>query len=371
MTEQKKHTNISELGEFGLIDRITKQVKINNRSTIKGIGDDAAVLDFGQKKVVVSTDLLTEGIHFNLMYVPLKHLGYKSVIVNLSDIYAMNATPTQITVNIALSSKFSVEAVEELYEGIHLACDHYNVDLVGGDTTSSLTGLTISITAIGEAEEKNIVYRSGAKPNDLLCVSGDLGGAYMGLQLLERENEVFKVNKQIQPQLEGYDYILGRQLKPEARKDILPIFKNLNIQPTAMIDISDGLSSEILHLCKESGTGCQLFEEKIPMDSQTKKMAEELNINPLVAALNGGEDYELLFTLPLKDHEKIKHDTDITIIGHITEASEGAHLITTGGSAIPIQAQGWNPLKKRIIKNQIQHELLILYGSHAYQNQIQ
>jgi thiamine-monophosphate kinase len=276
------------------------------------------------------------------MYVPLKHLGYKSVIVNLSDICAMNASPKQITVSIAVSGKFSVEAIDELYSGIHLACEKYGVDLVGGDTTSSMTGLTICITVLGEVDKGKAVLRSGAKPNDLLCVTGDLGGAYMGLQLLERENEVFKVNNTIQPQLEGYDYILERQLKPEARADIVAAFKKIGLKPTSMIDISDGLSSEIIHLCKNSGVGCNLYEDKIPLDFQTKKMAEELNINPLVAALNGGEDYELLFTVSLEDYEKIKNDPDFTIIGHMTEAAEGTNLITTGGSAIPLVAQGWN-----------------------------
>lgn len=342
MSKEIKQTSISELGEFGLIDRLTKGIELKNSSTIKGVGDDAAVMEFGDKQVVVSTDLLTEGIHFNLMYVPLKHLGYKSVVVNLSDIYAMNATPKQITVSIAISGKFSVEAIDELYSGIHLACEKYNVDLVGGDTTSSLTGLTICITAIGEARKEDIVMRSGAQANDLLCVSGDLGGAYMGLQLLERENEVYKVNPNVQPQLDGYDYILERQLKPEARIDVIAAFKKLGIKPTSMIDISDGLSSEIMHLCKNSGTGCSLFEDKIPMDNQTKQMAEEMNINPLVAALNGGEDYELLFTLSLDDYDKIKNDPDFTIIGHMTEAAEGTNLITAAGSAIPLQAQGWN-----------------------------
>lgn len=342
MNKETKQTKISELGEFGLIDRLTSDIQIKNEGTLKGVGDDAAVLDYKNKLVVVSTDLLTEGIHFNLMYVPLKHLGYKSVVVNLSDIFAMNARPKQITVNIALSGKFSVEAVEELYSGIHLACEKYGVDLIGGDTTSSLTGLTISVTVLGEAEKDELVYRSGAKPTDLLCVSGDLGGAYMGLQLLERENEVFKVNQNMQPQLEGYDYILARQLKPEARGDIIEVFKKLGIKPTSMIDISDGLSSEIMHICKNSGVGCNVYEDKIPMDFQTKKMAEELNINPLVAALNGGEDYELLFTIPLSDYEKVKYDPDFTIIGHITEAAEGTNLIASGGTVIPLTAQGWN-----------------------------
>ena len=341
-----KQTPLSELGEFGLIDRLTKKIQIKNTSTLTGVGDDAAVLNYPDKKIVVTTDLLTEGIHFNLMYVPLKHLGYKAVVVNLSDIFAMNATPRQITVSIAISSKFSLETIEELYSGIHLACEKYGVDLVGGDTTSSLTGLTISITAIGEANDGELVYRNGAQVGDLLCVSGDLGGAYMGLQLLERENEVFKVNPNQKPELEGYDYILERQLKPEARGDIKDLMKTLDIHPTSMIDISDGLSSEVLHLCKASKVGCNIYEEKIPLDKQTKDFAEELNINPLVAALNGGEDYELLFTVPLAVYDLIKKEFDITIIGHITAESEGANLITTGGSVIPLQAQGWNPLKK-------------------------
>ncbi|MCY1720476.1 thiamine-phosphate kinase [Prolixibacteraceae bacterium Z1-6] len=342
MSKERNQTSVSELGEFGLIDRLTKDVEIKNESTIEGIGDDAAVLDYKDKQVVVSTDLLTEGIHFNLMYVPLKHLGYKAVVVNISDIYAMNAIPKQITVSIAVSGKFSVEALEDLYAGINLACEKYNVDLVGGDTTSSLTGLVISITAIGEGQKETIVKRAGAKPTDLLCVTGDLGGAYMGLQLLERENEVFKVNPKMQPKLAGYDYILERQLKPEARQDVPAILKKLGIVPTSMIDISDGLSSEIMHLCKNSGVGCSLFEDKVPMDNQTKQMAEEFSINPIVAALNGGEDYELLFTISLDDYEKIKNDPDFTIIGHMTEASEGINLVTNAGSAIPLEAQGWN-----------------------------
>ena len=338
---KEKVTNISDLGEFGLIDHITKSFEIVHSSTVKGVGDDAAILDYGNKQIVVSTDLLTEGVHFNLMYVPLKHLGYKAVIVNLSDICAMNAIPKQITVSIAVSGKFSVEAVDELYAGIKLACEKYNVDLVGGDTTSSLTGLTICITAIGEVEKENVVMRSGAKPNDLLCVSGDLGGAYMGLQLLERENEVFKVNENMQPQLEGYDYILERQLKPEARTDVVATLKQLGIKPTSMIDISDGLSSEIHHLCKNSNVGCNIYEEKIVLDFQTKSMAEELNINPLVASLNGGEDYELLFTIDVKDFEKLKNDPDFSVIGHMTKPDEGINLITGAGSAIPLEAQGW------------------------------
>jgi thiamine-monophosphate kinase len=344
MEESHKQIRLSDIGEFGLIDRLTKKIELKNSSTLVGVGDDAAVLSFGDKQIVVTTDLLTEGIHFNLMYTPLKHLGYKAVVVNLSDVYAMNATPKQITVSIAISSKFSLEAVEELYAGIHLACQKYGVDLIGGDTTTSLTGLTISITAIGEADQDELVYRSGAKVNDLVCVTGDLGGAYMGLQLLERENEVFKVNPDQQPQLDGYSYILRRQLKPEARNDLKEILKTLNIRPTSMIDISDGLSSEILHICRASNVGCNIYEDKIPLDRETRNFAEELNINPLVAALNGGEDYELLFTVPLGAYDLIRKEFDITVIGHITGANEGANLVTTGGSVIPLQAQGWNPL---------------------------
>jgi len=344
--ERSKDSELAEIGEFGLIKRITAQVKIKNESTLKGVGDDCAVLNYPDKRVVVTTDLLTEGVHFNLVYVPLKHLGYKAVSVNISDICAMNAIPRQITVSIAISSKFTIAAIDELYEGIHLACEHYNVDLVGGDTTSSLTGLTISITAIGEADEAELVYRSGAKPTDLLCVTGDLGGAYLGLQLLERENELFRLNPTIQPQLSGYDYILGRQLKPEARVDMREIFKALNVKPTSMIDISDGLSSELLHLCEDSDVGCRLYEERLSFDPQTQKMAEEINIHPLVAALNGGEDYELLFTIPVGDHDKVRNHPDITVIGYMTKKEEGSMLVTAGGlQEIPLQAQGWNPLK--------------------------
>ncbi len=347
MDNNTKHTELSTLGEFGLIDHLTKNVKTQQKSTIKGIGDDAAVLNFEKNQIVMTTDILTEGIHFNLMYVPLKYLGYKSVMVNLSDVFAMNAQPRQITVSLAISNKFSVENIEELYEGIKLACEKYGVDLVGGDTTSSMSGLVISITAIGEAKKDDLTYRSGAKLNDLVCVSGDLGGAYLGLQLLERENEVFKVNPKEQPKLDGYDYILQRQLRPEARGDVINALKKLEVKPTSMIDISDGLSSEILHICKNSKVGCDIYEDKIPLDYQTKKFAEELSINPLVAALNGGEDYELLFTVSISDHDKIKNDPDITIIGHITEEREGANLVTGAGTTIPLQTQGWNQLSKK------------------------
>jgi thiamine-monophosphate kinase len=339
-----KKTTIDTLGEFGLIDSLTGNWPLFQDSTLKGVGDDAAVIATGDQVMVVTTDLLLEGIHFNLMYTPLKYLGYKAVVVNLSDVYAMNALPRQITVSIGISSKFTLEMVEELYQGIRTACEKYQVDLAGGDTSSSLTGMVISITALGTAAPDEVTYRSGASPNDLLCVSGDLGGAYMGLQLLERENEVFKVNQQMQPKLEGYDYILQRQLKPEARHDIPGILKKSGIRPTSMIDISDGLSSEILHLCKASGVGCRLYEEKIPYDSQTKELALEMNINPLVAALNGGEDYELLFTIPVTDFDKVKNDPDITVIGHMTNPVEGAMLVTGAGTLIPLVAQGFNHL---------------------------
>jgi len=348
MTQEKTKSNqLEELGEFGLIKRVTAQAKIKNESTITGVGDDCAVLSFPNRRVVVTTDLLTEGVHFNLVYVPLKHLGYKAVAVNVSDICAMNAIPRQITVSLAISSKFTIEAIDELYDGIHLACASYGVDLVGGDTTTSLTGLTISITAIGEAEEAELVYRSGAKPTDLLCVTGDLGGAFLGLQLLEREDQLFRQNPTVQPQLSGYDYILSKQLKPEARVDMREVFKTLGVTPTSMIDISDGLSSEILHLCEDSGVGCRLYEERLIFDPQVRKMAEEISINPLVAALNGGEDYELLFTIPVIQHDKVRNHPDITVIGHMTRKEEGAMLVTAGSiQEIPLTAQGWNPLKR-------------------------
>jgi len=346
MAEYKKEkTQISELGEFGLIEHLTKNIKYLNHSTIKGIGDDAAVLNYQNKQVVVTTDLLLEGIHFNLIYTPLKHLGYKAVAANLSDIYAMNAQPRQITVSIGLSSKISLEAIEELYSGIYLACNKYKVDVVGGDTSSSLTGLTISITAIGEVEKNDIVYRNTAKPNDLLCVSGDLGAAYMGLLLLEREKEVFKVNPKVQPDFGSYDYILERQLKPEARKDIIKFFKDSSIKPTSMIDISDGLSSEVMHICKQSKVGCKIFEEKIPIDHTTALMAEEFNIDATTAAMNGGEDYELLFTIALADYQKIQNNKNIFVIGHISDESEGMNLVTRDNNYIKLIAQGWNALK--------------------------
>jgi len=345
MQSIKKTTPISELGEFGLIEHLTKNITIKNSQTIKGIGDDAAVLDYKSKKILITTDLLVEGIHFNLVYTPLKHLGYKSVVVNLSDICAMNGVPRQVMVSLAVSSKFSVEAMEELYEGIQMVCEKYGVDLIGGDTSSSLTGLFISVTAIGEAEEDEIVYRSGAKVTDLICVSGDLGGAFMGLQLLEREASVFTDTSGIQPDLSGHDYILGRQLKPEPRIDIIRMLKVAGIKPTSMIDISDGLSSEIIHLCKNSKTGCRIYSDRIPIDSTTCNMAKEFNIAPETTALNGGEDYELLFTVSLSEYEKIKALKEISIIGNITEASDGLNVVSPDGNFIPITAQGWNAIK--------------------------
>ena len=341
----KTITPLSEIGEFGLIDRLTSDIVHKHKNIIKGVGDDAAVLDFGEKCLVVTTDILTEGIHFNLIYTPLKHLGYKSVIVNISDIYAMNAEPKQILVSIALSDKFSLEAVEEIYSGIYLACEKYNIDLIGGDTTSSLTGMTISITALGEAVKEDIVYRSGAQVNDLICVSGDLGAAYMGLQLLEREKALFSENPENQPDFGGKDYILERQLKPEARGEIITLLKENKIRPTAMIDISDGLSSEILHICKNSGKGCRIYQDKIPVDATTSIMAREFNMEPVICALHGGEDYELLFTAPLSDYEKLIKLHQVHIIGNITEKREQALYITESGNAVEITAQGWDGLK--------------------------
>ena len=340
--KNQQRTSISSLGEFGLIDHLAKSFEIEHKSTIKGIGDDAAVLDFKDKKVVLTTDLLIEGVHFDLSYVPLKHLGYKAVMVNLSDVYAMNANATQITVSIAISNRFPLEAVEELYAGIALAAKNYNIDVVGGDTTSSTTGLIISITAIGVANEDDIIYRNGAKPNDLLVVTGDLGGAYMGLQILEREKEVYKVNPNNQPDLDNYSYILERQLKPEARRDIVKLLKDLEVKPTSMIDISDGLSSEIIHLCKQSKVGCDLYEEKIPLDPQVISTCEEFNIDSTMIALSGGEDYELLMTISQEDFPKIKGNPNLTVIGYMTEESTGMHLVTRADTKIPLTAQGWN-----------------------------
>ena len=345
MFENIEKTDISNLGEFGLIDHLTKNIILTQDSTIKGAGDDAAVLDFSGKKMLISTDLLLEGIHFDLAYTPLKHLGYKSVQVNLSDIYAMNGMASQITVSLGLSSKFPIEAVEELYSGILLACDKYKIDLVGGDTSASKQGLVISVTSIGYADEADICYRNTANEGDLICVSGDLGAAYVGLQLLEREKLIYLENPQIQPDLEGKDYIIERQLKPEARRDIILILKELEIKPTSMIDISDGLSSEIIHICTQSEKGCNLYEDKLPIDPMTYDTAREFNLDPTTCALSGGEDYELLFTVPQSAFEKIKNNPDISIIGHITEKSAGMNIISRSNNSHPLKAQGWNSLK--------------------------
>ncbi|AOW08467.1 thiamine-phosphate kinase [Flavobacterium gilvum] len=348
MIEDKnpQRTSIAQLGEFGLIDHLTKNFEITQASTLKGIGDDAAILDFKDKKVVVSTDLLIEGVHFDLAYVPLKHLGYKAVVVNVSDICAMNAKPTQITVSIAVSNRFPLEALEELYEGIAHAAREYKVDLIGGDTTSSQKGLIISVTVLGEADESEIVYRNGAKSTDLLVVSGDIGAAYMGLQVLEREKQVFQVNPNSQPDLDAYAYLIERQLKPEARTDIRTLLHALEIKPTAMIDISDGLSSEIMHLCKQSGIGCNLYEDKLPLDPQLINVCEEFNIDSTTVAINGGEDYELLFTIPIEDFDKIKGNPNLSIIGHMTQESEGVHLVTRANTKIPLKARGWDAISE-------------------------
>ena len=344
--KNKSLTIISELGEFGLINHLTKNFKIQHKSTIKGVGDDAAVLGITKKQILVTTDLLIEGVHFDLSYMPLKHLGYKAVMVNLSDVYAMNGDATQITVSLAVSNRFSLEAIEELYEGIHLACVTYGVDLVGGDTTSSTKGLLISITAIGEVKKEDVVYRNTAKEGNLLVVTGDLGAAYLGLQVLEREKQVFEVNPNSQPDLTNYSYLIERQLKPEVRKDIIKLLKDLKVKPTAMIDISDGLSSEILHICKQSKVGCDLYEEKIPLDPQVISTCEEFDLNSTTIALSGGEDYELLFTISQEDFPKIKANPHLTVIGHITEESMGVNLVTRANQKIKLTAQGWNALAK-------------------------
>jgi thiamine-monophosphate kinase len=340
----QQQTEISSLGEFGLIDRITRDIKHVNPSTLRGVGDDAAVIACHDKEILVTTDLLLEGIHFDLTYVPLVHLGYKSAVVNFSDIYAMNGTPRQITVSLGISKRFTVEHIEALYTGIKKACEIYGVDLVGGDTTSSRQGLVISITCIGEAAKEDIVYRDGAHDTDLICVSGDLGAAYMGLQALEREKVASAGQKDFIPKFEGKEYIIERQLKPEARKDIIRELKEAGIKPTAMMDVSDGLSSELIHICTQSHTGCRIYEDRIPIDYQTAVMAEELNMNLVTAALNGGEDYELLFTIPLTDHEKIAKVEGVRMIGHITKESLGCAMITRDGEEIQLKAQGWNPL---------------------------
>lgn len=342
MFENKGTTTLDKIGEFGLIDHLTKNIKLQQASTVKGVGDDAAVLLKNLETMqVLTTDLLVEGVHFDLIYTPLKHLGYKAVIVNLSDVCAMNAIPRQITVSLAVSSKYTLEAIEELYSGILAACELYKVDLVGGDTTTSTSGLVISITALGDAKTEDVTYRHNAKENDLLCVTGDLGGAYIGLQLLEREKQIYLENPSVQPDMEGNDYVLERQLKPEARLDIVLLLKQLEVVPTSMIDISDGLASEILHLCKSSNVGCTIYEEKIPIDPTTFQKAIDLNLVPQVCALNGGEDYELLFTIKQSDYGKIKANPSITVIGHMTDKNSGAQLITKDGSATPLVAQGW------------------------------
>lgn len=336
-----KRTEISSLGEFGLIEKLTKDLTTNNKETIKGAGDDAAILQFeNDEEVLVTTDLLMEGVHFDLTYFPLKHLGYKAVVANISDIYAMNGTPKQITVSIALSRKFCIEDIEELYSGMRLACEQYGVDIVGGDTSSSLTGLAVSITAIGTAPKGTVVKRNGAKETDLICVTGNLGAAYMGLQLLERE-KIATAGKDIQPDFQGKEYILERQLKPEARKEVLEKLREENVRPTSMIDISDGLSSELMHICKQSNVGCRIYEERIPIDYQTAIMAEELNLNVITCALNGGEDFELLFTVPIADHEKVAAMKDVRVIGHIVSDSMGLALITRDGAEMELKAQGW------------------------------
>jgi len=345
MNEDEKNIDLKDLGEFGLIERLTKKIKLFNENTLLGPGDDAAIIN-SSKEILVSSDMLVEGIHFDMAFTPLKHLGYKSVIVNISDIYAMNGTPKQITVGLAISSKYTLEAIEEFYDGILLACEKYKVDVIGGDITSCINGLTISITAIGEVKKKEIVKRSGAKENDLLITTGDLGGAYMGLNVLQREKEVWKSNPNMQPELDNYNYILERQLKPEARRDVIEFLKKCNVIPTSMIDISDGLASEVFHICTSSNVGCQLYEEKIPIDPQTYQTSMDFNTNPTVSALNGGEDYELLFTINQKDYEKIKNDPNLTVIGHITKKSQGINLIGNGNTSTPLQAQGWNHFNK-------------------------
>ena len=341
-------TEIATLGEFGLIKHLTEDIKPVNAETKYGIGDDAAVLDYSgeNKQVLVTTDLLMEGVHFDLVYTPLKHLGYKSAMVNLSDIYAMNGTPKQITVSLAISKRFCIEDLDDFYDGVKLACKLHNVDIVGGDTTSSVTGLAISITCIGEADKDKVVYRNGAHDTDLICVSGDLGAAYMGLQLMEREKAVFQGEKDVQPDFAGKEYLLERFLKPEARRDIIEELAKAGIKPTAMMDVSDGLSSELMHICSQSNAGCRVYEERIPIDYQTAVMAEEFNMNLSTCALNGGEDYELLFTVPLTDHEKVSQIKDVKIIGHITKPEMGCALVTRDGNEMDLKAQGWNPLKE-------------------------
>ncbi len=344
--KNQERTSLSELGEFGLIDHLTQHFSLYHSTTVKGVGDDAAVIDVSEKQTIVTTDLLVEGVHFDLSYMPLKHLGYKAVMVNLSDVYAMNAKAEQITVSIAVSNRFPLEALEELYAGIQLACSVYKVDLIGGDTTSSTKGMLISVTAIGKAEKDKVVYRNGAKPSDLIVVSGDLGGAYLGLQVLEREKQVFQVNPKNQPDLDNYTYIIERQLKPEARKDIPELLEKLEVKPTSMIDISDGLSSEIMHICKQSKVGSKIYEEKFPLDPQVISVCEEFNLDSTMVALSGGEDYELLFTIAIDDYEKIKGNPHLSVIGHVVEENHGINLITRANQEIPLKAQGWNSFEK-------------------------
>ena len=347
MLEDKntQKTSLAELGEFGLIKHITKYFKVANASTVKAIGDDAAVLDASEKQTLVSTDLLIEGVQFDLSYMPLKHLGYKAVMVNLSDVFAMNGTAAQITVSIAVSNRFPLEAIEELYAGIQLACETYKVDLIGGDTTSSNKGILISVTAIGKANKEEVVYRDGAKETDLIVVTGDLGAAYLGLQVLEREKQVFKVDPKNQPDLDNYTYLIERQLKPEARKDIVGLLKELDVKPTSMIDISDGLSSELFHICTQSKVGCKVYEEKLPLDPQVISACEEFELDSTMVALSGGEDYELLFTIPIADFDKIKGNPNFSIIGHVTSENQGLNLVTRANQEIELKAQGWNALK--------------------------
>lgn len=345
--QETHRTEIATLGEFGLIKHLTENIKLQNPGTIYGTGDDAAVLEFKDQQTLVTTDMLMEGVHFDLVYTPMKHLGYKAAIVNFSDIYAMNGKPKQITVSLAVSKRFCIEDLELFYEGLQLACQLHGVDIVGGDTTSSVTGLAISITCIGVANKEQITYRNGAKETDLICVSGDLGAAYMGLQLLEREKAVFEGEQEVNPDFSGKEYLLERQLKPEARKDIVEELAKANILPTAMMDISDGLSSELMHICTQSNVGCRVYEERIPIDYQTAVMAEELNMNVTTCALNGGEDYELLFTVPLTDHDKVSAIKGVKVIGHITKPELGCGLITRDGQEFELKAQGWNPLKEK------------------------
>src|SRR5690554_3754098 len=342
---QDNRTSLSEMGEFGLIEHLTKNFKMTQSSTLKGIGDDAAIVDFGNNKAVITTDFLVEGVHFDLAYMPLKHLGYKAVMVNLSDICAMNATHTQVTVSIAVSNRFTLEAIEDLYTGIKLACERYQVDLIGGDTSSSQTGLMISVTAIGEANKSDIAYRSGAKDKQLIVLTGDIGSAYMGLPVLEREKQVFLVNPNNQPDLDMYSYIIERQLKPEARTDIKKLLQDLDVKPQSMIDVSDGLSSELIHICTQSGVGCQIYEDKLPLDPEFINVCEEFNLDSTTISINGGEDYELLFTIKMEDFDKIKGNPNLTVIGHTTDKSAGMNLVTRENSQIPIKARGWNHLE--------------------------